>query len=100
MPFLGMPDLFVLLNLINPNLVAVIMRSAFTSTTGTQYLAQLWQAGGDSNSCQSNSTACNHGGISLSVISHLGDPFLAELPGGYNTGLVRQFIPRFNYCIL
>jgi hypothetical protein len=32
----------------------------------------------------------------MTNMSILSDPFLAQLPNGYNTGIVQQFLPRFN----
>jgi hypothetical protein len=35
----------------------------------------------------------------LTNISSLADPFLAPLPSGHNTGLIRQYIPRINSTV-
>lgn len=42
-----------------------------------------------------NATPCGLG-ASLGKISSLQDPFLAQLPSGYSTGPIQQFIPRIN----
>ncbi|KAL4966396.1 uncharacterized protein BDV14DRAFT_188903 [Aspergillus stella-maris] len=34
------------------------------------------------------------GGATFNAMPNLPDPFLAELPSGFNTGLIRQFAPR------
>ncbi|KAI7214520.1 hypothetical protein KC333_g5974 [Hortaea werneckii] len=39
------------------------------------------------------------GGATFGVLSLLEEPYLAQLPTDYNTGVVRQFIPRFNVSI-
>ncbi|GAB1739993.1 hypothetical protein NU219Hw_g4919t1 [Hortaea werneckii] len=39
------------------------------------------------------------GGATFGVLSLLEEPYLAQLPTDYNTGVVRQFIPRFNISI-
>ncbi|KAL2008765.1 hypothetical protein VTN00DRAFT_6959 [Thermoascus crustaceus] len=39
---------------------------------------------------------CMQGGVALGNMSLLQNPFLAQLPSDYGTGLIRQFVPRFN----
>ena len=90
------------------NLIVVMTRSALTSATNTQPQALLWQgAGFTCDTMEILDKAANgssDGGIPSSCgtgatfgnLSTLIDPFLAELPSGYNTGLIRQFIPRIN----
>ncbi|KAI7328117.1 hypothetical protein KC315_g6799 [Hortaea werneckii] len=39
------------------------------------------------------------GGATFGVLSLLEEPYLAQLPTDYDTGVVRQFIPRFNISI-
>ncbi|KAJ5356579.1 hypothetical protein N7517_011188 [Penicillium concentricum] len=82
------------------NLVVSMTRSALTSTTISEVQSQLWQ--GANVTCvlkygtQKLPQSCRYGGSTLANISQLAEPFLAELPSGYNTGLYQQFIPRFN----
>lgn len=78
------------------------LRSAVTSTTSTDPQVRLWTAAGAlncTNSTAQTSNACASGQISLRNMSLLQDPFVAQLPAGYNTGLVRQFMPRINSTV-
>ncbi|KAL9622815.1 MAG: hypothetical protein Q9160_002934 [Pyrenula sp. 1 TL-2023] len=90
------------------NLVTVKTRSALISATNTQPQASLWQGAGFAcsmldvlkladNKTTSGSVprACGKG-ATFGNMSTLTDPFLAELPSGYSTGVIRQFAPRFN----
>ncbi|KAJ5993684.1 hypothetical protein N7451_009408 [Penicillium sp. IBT 35674x] len=80
--------------------VVVMTRSALTSATKTQQQAQLWQSG--KVSCAFTAgveelpISCEYGGAKFEDLADLSDPFLAQLPSGYNTGLIRQFAPRIN----
>lgn len=82
------------------NFVVVMTRSALTSATNTQQQAQLWQGG--KVSCAFTAElkeipiSCEYGGAKFEDLADLSDPFLAQLPSGYNTGLIRQFAPRIN----
>ncbi|KAJ5175369.1 uncharacterized protein N7482_001246 [Penicillium canariense] len=82
------------------NLVVAMTRSALTSTTISEVQSQLWQ--GANVTCvrkygsEELPQSCRYGGSTLANMSQLVEPFLAELPSGYNTGLYQQFIPRFN----
>lgn len=70
--------------------------------------AQLWQGAGVScsaigiqaalkNNTGNGQTPVSCGkGVTLGNISDLAEPFLVELPNGYSTGLISQFIPRIN----
>ncbi|CAK1359758.1 unnamed protein product [Cercospora beticola] len=78
------------------------LRSALTSTTSTDPQTRLWTADGALNctgSVGNNNTACAFGQVSLANMSQLHDSFIAQLPAGFSTGLVRQFIPRINSSI-
>ncbi|KIM98714.1 hypothetical protein OIDMADRAFT_128159 [Oidiodendron maius Zn] len=94
------------------NLITTITQNALTSASNTEPQSQLWQGAGFScspldlwdcslnNTCLTEwqnyfSTACGQGNT-LGNMSALFDPFLAELPNGFNTGLIRQFAPRIN----
>ena len=83
------------------NSVTVLARAAMASTSLTDQQSRLWQ--GNSSSCNLlNETdlplgsVCDSGGATFNNFSLLGDPFLAQLPFGYNTGLVKQYLPRIN----
>jgi hypothetical protein len=82
------------------NFVVVMARSALTSATVSQQQAQLWQGGKVScaftDGVTKLPTSCNNGGATFQNLEELSDPFLAQLPSGYNTGLIRQFAPRIN----
>ncbi|KAJ5671878.1 hypothetical protein N7507_001005 [Penicillium longicatenatum] len=82
------------------NFVVVMTRSALTSATVSQQQAQLWQGGKVScaftDGVTKLPTSCNNGGATFQNLEELSDPFLAQLPSGYNTGLIRQFAPRIN----
>lgn len=66
-------------------------RSALTSTTISEVQSQLWQ--GANVTCvlkygaEKLPQSCGYGGSTLADMSQLAEPFLAELPSGYNTGL-------------
>lgn len=84
------------------NIVSILTRSALSTATNTQPQAQLWQ--GDNFTCDVvdfnnmpifNATPCGLG-ATLGQMSSLQDPFLAQLPSGYSTGLIQQFLPRIN----
>lgn len=99
---LDIPDQFQYVdeNGYDDNFVVVMTRSALTSATTTQQQSQLWQGG--KVSCAFTAgveeipTSCEYGGAKFEDLADLSDPFLAQLPGGYNTGLIRQFAPRIN----
>lgn len=78
-------------------------RDALATTTVTEPMIQLWQGGNftcDSPTLAANDTtippaACGYG-ATLGNMSALTDPFFAQLPSTFTSGLVRQFLPRFN----
>ncbi|KAF8801745.1 hypothetical protein BYT27DRAFT_7261657 [Phlegmacium glaucopus] len=81
-------------------LMPVLVRSAITYTSSTDVQISLWT--GSAINCSNDTDAsptlgpCAVGGITLGNMSLLPQPFLAQLPSGYNTGLIRQFLPRIN----
>lgn len=85
------------------NLVVIMTRYALMSTTTVQQQAHLWPGAGVS--CElspvngSIPKFCDHAGTTLGVMPELPDPFWAELPNGYNTGLVSQVVPRINSSV-
>ncbi|GAD99582.1 hypothetical protein PVAR5_8298 [Paecilomyces variotii No. 5] len=85
---------------IDSNLIVVMTRDAL-STALEQIQAHLWS--GTGSSCTYDgiidaSTYCS-GGNKLGSMLDLPDSFWAELPSGYNTGLVSQYIPRINSSV-
>jgi hypothetical protein len=88
-------------NSLGSNDVVVLTRSALTSATASQPMAQLWP--GIDMSCNLDSKSsggsqnCDMGAfLTLGNISALPDSFIAQLPNTFDTGLIRQFIPRIN----
>jgi hypothetical protein len=77
------------------DLVTVLTRNALMTATNGQPQSQLWQGGGQSCNLTNVGAACGSGN-NLGDISTLEDPFLAQLPSGFGTGLIRQYAPRFN----
>jgi hypothetical protein len=82
------------------NYVVLLTRTALETAVNTQPQAQLWP--GANLKCDNNVPSesgigyfCGRG-ATLGDMSKLNDPFLAELPSYYHTGLIRQFIPRIN----
>ena len=92
----------------DPNLVVVKTRNAITSATNIQPQALLWQGAGFTCDVIENLKRGDNGtadgsiprvcgiGANFGNMSQLVDPFLAQLPSGYSTGLIRQFLPRIN----
>ncbi|KAI7369172.1 hypothetical protein KC354_g2121 [Hortaea werneckii] len=87
------------------NRVSLQTRSFLTSASTYDLQPRIWQ---ESYNCswdmQSQKDkqlpdACKTGGTTFGVLSLLKAPYLAQLPKDYNTGVVRQFIPRFNVSI-
>lgn len=83
------------------NLIVILTRNALASTTNVQRQPQIWQ--GPNGSCalpekwgSQLPPSCNRGGVTLGNMSALESPFLAQLPSGYSTGLIQQFLPRIN----
>ncbi|RDW61837.1 uncharacterized protein DSM5745_10509 [Aspergillus mulundensis] len=82
------------------NIITIKTRAALEATTSTEKHAQLWP--GANVTCDPFQTdkysenVCLRQGATFENISLLPDPFLAELPSGFHTGLFRQFLPRIN----
>lgn len=107
----NVPDILDLFNTLDVpddnNRVAVITRYALTSTFNTDPQSRLWSHG--RSDCDSNNSTedastrnvqlCSGEIANLGNMSQLTDPFLAYLPSGFNTGLVKQFIPRLNSSV-
>ena len=84
------------------NLITILTRNALTSTYNTDPQARLW-VGNYSCSMLNYTEAlpeqCVVGSATLGNLSQLTNPYLAQLPSGYNTGLIQQFLPRFNFSV-
>lgn len=79
-----------------------ITRNSFVFTSGDDITSQLWI--GDNNCANMSQSAmeeaamlCSPGGNTWGNLSMLPDPFFAQLPNSYNSGLIQQFLPRFNF---
>ncbi|KAI5364563.1 Putative major facilitator, sugar transporter, major facilitator superfamily [Septoria linicola] len=89
-------------NLVSDVIGPAQLRSSLISTTSTDPQSRLWSANGALNCTGAGSgdvAACAFGQVSLANMSQLNDPFLAQLPAGFSTGLVRQFMPRINSSV-
>ncbi|KAF8813277.1 hypothetical protein BYT27DRAFT_7181160 [Phlegmacium glaucopus] len=81
-----------------------MVRSAITSTSNTDVQSGLWISSPiNPQSCSLGIRHYSSGSIeaqscasTLGNIPWLPEPFLAQLPSGYNTGLIRQILPRIN----
>ncbi|CZR65307.1 uncharacterized protein PAC_15207 [Phialocephala subalpina] len=87
------------------NLIVTLTRNALMTASQVQPQAQLWR-GASNATCntlellqiQPNTPLSDSCGRenTLGNIAKMKDTFLAEPSSGYSTGLIRQFIPRFN----
>lgn len=75
-------------------------RKLFASVSPNDTPSLLWSG---NNNCTAlgeitvdENTVCSQGGNSWSSIPFLSGPFLSPLPKDFNTGLIQQFLPRFN----
>jgi hypothetical protein len=78
---------------------AASLRAALTSVSRSDPQVRLWSSSGAVNCTDGISPghrACVFGQVSLTNMAALDDPFVAQLPAGYSSGLVRQFLPRVN----
>ncbi|KAL9064636.1 MAG: hypothetical protein Q9157_007761 [Trypethelium eluteriae] len=90
------------ITVVSPNVVRARSAMAIASINDPQ--VRLWST--DQRSCSIvNSSVnvfdptteyCNQGANTLALYSSLEDPFLAQLPFGFNTGVIKQFAPRIN----
>ena len=84
--------------------IIVEVRSALAAASNTSPRSRLWT--GKPLDCLPSlaqpaqksllPTACDFPSVGLANMSLLPDPFVAELPSGYSTGLIRQYLPRIN----
>ncbi|KAF8812041.1 hypothetical protein BYT27DRAFT_6431049 [Phlegmacium glaucopus] len=91
-------DLFNTSNSEEMDFMPALVRSAITYTSSTDVQSCLWTSSAIKcgNDTDTGPTPCALGGVTLGNMSLLPQPFLAQLPSGYNTGLIRQFLPRIN----
>ncbi|KAJ5982762.1 hypothetical protein N7451_012862 [Penicillium sp. IBT 35674x] len=82
------------------NLIVVLTRSTLASANNQQQESQIWQSANvtclQTKRYEEIPKSCSSGGVTFANISQLEHPFLAQLPSGYSTGLLQQFIPRIN----
>lgn len=85
-------------------LVTVLTRALLNTASMQDIQDQLWQ--GNRSNCADliwngpQPSECAIGGSTLANISILEEPFFAQLPTLFNTGLIRQFAPRINSSVL
>ena len=72
----------------------LITRDLLQSAIDTEAQAQLWPGG--EVLCDHAHPTCHARKITFGIIGILPEPFFAEVPSGFNTGLYRQHIPRIN----
>jgi hypothetical protein len=76
------------------NIVTITTRAALDTASPSDRHAHLWTRDGNASACAPY--ICVGQEATLGDIAAMPDPFLAELPSGFNTGLIRQFLPRVN----
>ena len=101
-------DIFDLIKLNEPlgsnQLQIARLRSELATVSNSDFQSELWQEG--ILHCNNNYTQsfqvpqeCNEGGTTFHNITALQGPYTAQLPSGYQTGLITQFMPRMNSSI-
>lgn len=94
------PDKFDTTDPNQSSLVTILTRNALKSTSNTTPQPRLWQEDiGCSSSNASRTERCVLETTNLGNFSALSNPFLAQLPIGYHTGVIKQFIPRINSTV-
>ena len=87
------------------NLVVVLTRESLKTANPAGLQTQLWPGAGQTcnilDYIHDNPPAyCNQGMSFETMFDYTievpSNPFLAELPSGFNTGLIQQFLPRIN----
>ena len=83
---------------------AAQLRNQLSSVTIADIQPEVWQEG--IPLCSDNKTndylapdQCYQGGTTFTNISLLLNPYIAQLPAGYQTGLIPQFLPRMNSSV-
>ncbi len=80
------------------------LRDQLSFVSSNDYQPNLWQEGIPHCTSQNSSDVdlsneCFLGGTTFNDIDYLLRPYLAELPSGYQTGLIPQYMPRINSSI-
>lgn len=81
------------------------LRDQLSSISSQDFQPNLWQEGtplcvpqnSDDNSF---SVDCSQGVTTFENVSQLVNPYVAQLPSGYHTGLITQFMPRMNSSVV
>ncbi|KAF2098316.1 hypothetical protein NA57DRAFT_77105 [Rhizodiscina lignyota] len=80
-------------------------RQALTTASRNEPQSQLWPGINFNSGCNELNLmnahevapmACESNGITFGNMSQLDNPFYAELPNDFNSGVIRQFLPRIN----
>lgn len=101
-PLMDIPDRFKVVNSpgLDPDSTIAVTRKNLESTSAYDYSSQLWTADVNCTHVEGmiyqNSELCSQRRSTWGNVSFLIDPFIAELPRSFNTGLVQQFLPRIN----
>ncbi|CAG8940701.1 unnamed protein product [Penicillium salamii] len=89
-----MPDKFIQ-DADFPKLIIVPMtRKLLESTSANDVPSQLWTR--DIDCAETDSDRCSQSGSKWTDLSTFPEVFWAQLPNNYSTGLIRQYLPRFN----
>ena len=85
-------------------LLIALLRSELASISTYDFQPDLWQEG--TLHCSSNASSgfrvpeeCREGGTTFANVSSLLGTYIAQLPSGYQTGLMTQFMPRMNSSV-
>ena len=81
-------------------MTTALVRNSLKKTSNITLQPRLWQ---DQIGCsllnKTHAEPCVLTPVTLSNLSDLSNPYLAQLPVGYHTGLTKQFIPRINLAV-
>ena len=85
-------------------LLIALLRSELASISTHDFQSDLWQEG--TLHCSPNVSSefqvpeqCHEGGTTFANINSLLGTYIAQLPSGYQTGLMTQFMPRMNSSV-
>ena len=97
-------DIFDLFSIDEIQLQIAMLRSQLASISTHDFQPNLWQEG--TFHCSPNVSSsfqvpeeCSHGGTTFENISSLLGTYTAQLPSGYQTGLITQYMPRMNSSV-
>ena len=94
------PDKFAYTSLSQRSFNTIVTRNSLKSTSNTTPQPRLWQENiGCSSSNDTRVERCVLETTTLGNFSALSNPFVAQLPIGSHTGLIKQFIPRINSTV-